>query len=47
MQIYWGRELNRESLTSELDWLAENADQDDLVFVYVAAHGRYLRDVLR
>jgi hypothetical protein len=30
-----------------LDWLAKNADQDDLVFVYVAAHGSYLRNVLR
>jgi hypothetical protein len=46
-QIHEAREFDRESLTSELDWLAENADQDDLVFVYVAAHGRYLRDVLR
>jgi len=46
-QIHEAREFDRESLTAELDWLAENADQDDLVFVYVAAHGRYLRDVLR
>jgi hypothetical protein len=45
--IHEAREFDRESLTAELDWLAENADQDDLVFVYVAAHGRYLRDVLR
>ena len=46
-QIHEAREFDRGSLTAELDWLAENADQDDLVFVYVAAHGRYLRDVLR
>ena len=46
-QIHEAREFDRESLTAELDWLAENADQDDLVFVYVAAHGRYLRDVVR
>jgi hypothetical protein len=46
-QIHQVREFDRESLIAELDWLAENADQDDLVFVYVAAHGRYLRDVLR
>ena len=46
-QIHEAREFDQESLTEELDWLAENADQDDLVFVYVAAHGRYLRDVLR
>ena len=45
-QIHEAREFDRESLTAELDWLAENADQDDLVFVYVAAHGRYLQDVL-
>jgi hypothetical protein len=45
-QIHEAREFDRESLTGELDWLAKNADQDDLVFVYVAAHGRYLRDVL-
>jgi hypothetical protein len=46
-QIHEAREFDRESLTGELDWLAENADQDDLVFVYVASHGSYLRDVLR
>ena len=45
--IHEAREFDRGSLTSELDWLAENADQDDLVFVYVAAHGSYLRNVLR
>jgi len=45
-QIHQAREFDRESLIAELDWLAENADQDDLVFVYVAAHGRYLQDVL-
>ena len=45
-QIHQAREFDRESLIAELDWLAESADQDDLVFVYVAAHGRYLQDVL-
>jgi len=45
-QIHEAREFNRESLTGELDWLAENTDQDDLVFVYIAAHGSYLRNVL-
>jgi len=45
-QIHEAREFDRESLTAELDWLAENADRDDLVFVYVAAHGSYLRNVL-
>jgi hypothetical protein len=46
-QIHQAREFDRESLVTELDWLAENADQDDLVFVYVGAHGRYLQDVMR
>lgn len=45
--IHEAREFDRESLTAELDWLAANADQDDLVFFYVAAHGNYLRKVLR
>jgi len=45
--IHEAREFDRESFTAELDWLAANADQDDLVFVYVAAHGNYLRKVLR
>jgi hypothetical protein len=46
-QIHEAREFDQESMTGELDWLAENVDQDDLVFVYVAAHGSYLRNVLR
>ena len=46
-QIHEAREFDRESLMVELDWLAENTDQDDLVFVYMAAHGSYLRNVLR
>jgi hypothetical protein len=46
-QVHEAREFDRESLIAELDWLAENADHDDLVFVYVAAHGSYLREVLR
>jgi len=40
------REFNRETLQDDLDWLAENADQDDIVFLYVAAHGKYLREVV-
>jgi len=40
------REFDRETLQDNLDWLAENADQDDIAFLYVAAHGKYLRDVL-
>ena len=45
-QIHEAREFDQESLIVELDWLAKNADQDDLVFVYVAAHGSFLRDIL-
>ncbi len=40
------REFDSQALEQGLDWLAEQADQDDIVIVYVAAHGRYLRDVL-
>jgi Tol biopolymer transport system component/formylglycine-generating enzyme required for sulfatase activity len=40
------REFDRDTLQEGLDWLAENADQDDVVFLYVAAHGMYLRNVL-
>jgi hypothetical protein len=40
------REFDRETLRDDLDWLAENADQDDVVFLYVAAHGKYLKDVV-
>lgn len=40
------REFDRETLQDDLDWLAGNADQDDIVFLYVAAHGKYLREVV-
>ena len=40
------REFYRETLQNDLDWLEENADEDDVVFLYVAAHGRYLSDVV-
>jgi hypothetical protein len=40
------REFDRETLQGGLDWLAENADQDDIVFLYVAAHGKYLKEVV-
>ena len=40
------REFDWETLQDDLDWLAENADQDDIVFLYVAAHGKYLREVV-
>ncbi|MCP4542192.1 MAG: DUF885 family protein [Chloroflexi bacterium] len=40
------REFDRETLVNDLDWLEQNADEDDVVFLYVAAHGSYLRDVM-
>jgi hypothetical protein len=39
-------EFDRDTLQDELDWLKESAGEDDVVLVYVAAHGRYLRDIL-
>jgi hypothetical protein len=39
-------EFDREALQDGLDWLEESAAEDDLVLVYVAAHGRYVRNVL-
>ena len=45
-QIRDVREFDRRTLVQSLDWLEDNAAEDDLVLVYVAAHGRYLRDVL-
>lgn len=39
-------EFDRETLQDDLDWLEENGDENDVVFLYVAAHGSYLRDVL-
>jgi hypothetical protein len=45
-QIRDVEEFDRQTLRDGLDWLDENAAQGDLVLVYVAAHGRYLRDVL-
>jgi hypothetical protein len=45
-QIRDVEEFDRKTLQDELDWLAENAGEDDPVLVYVAGHGRYLRDVL-
>ncbi len=37
------KEFDRESLITELDWLEEVADSNDLVFFYVTAHGNYMR----
>jgi len=41
-RIHELREFDRETLRDELDWLAENADEDDIAFLYVAGHGQYL-----
>jgi hypothetical protein len=35
------RDFDRETLADGLDWLAANADEDDIVFVYVGAHGGF------
>jgi hypothetical protein len=40
------REYDRRTLQDGLDWLAENADQDDVAFLYVAGHGKFLSEVL-
>jgi hypothetical protein len=45
-QIHDVAEFDRETLQDHLDWLEDNAAEDDLVLVYVASHGRYLRDVM-
>jgi uncharacterized protein (DUF885 family) len=44
--IYLAREFDRTSLQAHLAQVAENADGNDVVFLYVAAHGSYLSDVL-
>jgi Caspase domain len=41
------REFDRSSLRQSLGWLAENADADDVVLLYVAAHGKYMTDVVK
>ncbi len=41
------REFNRETLQAELDWLEENADENDIVFLYVTAHSDYLSGKVR
>jgi hypothetical protein len=40
------REFDYGDLQDGLDWLAQNADGDDIAFLYVAAHGTYLNEVL-
>ncbi len=38
------REFDRQDLGAAFEWLAENADADDVVLLYVNAHGSYLRE---
>jgi hypothetical protein len=45
-QIHEVQEFDRDSLQAELDWLEENADENDIVFLYVTAHGEYLRQII-
>jgi len=35
------RDFDRETLVNGLDWLAANVDEDDIVFLYVGAHGGF------
>lgn len=40
------REFDHKSLKAGLDWLEKNADENDIVFLYVSSHGSYLSDVV-
>jgi len=42
-QIHFLKGFDRADLQTELDWLEENADQNDVVLFYVTAHGTYMR----
>jgi len=42
-QMHILKGFDQAALDAELDWLEENADQNDLVFFYITAHGTYLR----
>ncbi len=41
------REFDQASLRQSLDWLAKNADADDIVLLYVTAHGKYMSDAIK
>ena len=45
-QIHDLREFDQETLQIELDWLEENADENDIVILYITSHGEYLREVV-
>jgi hypothetical protein len=36
------REFDRETLQAELDWLEDNADEDDIAILYISSHAEYL-----
>lgn len=42
--IHSMRDFTSQTLQAELDWLEDNADSNDVVLMYVTAHGYYLRD---
>jgi formylglycine-generating enzyme required for sulfatase activity len=46
-RIREAREFDQASLRQSLDWLAKNADADDIALLYVAAHGKYMTDVVK
>jgi hypothetical protein len=37
-------EFDQEGIRQGLNWLAEQADEDDLVLVYISSHGSYLHE---
>ena len=45
-QIHELEGFDRESLQTELDWLQNTADENDVVLFYVTAHGKYLSDII-
>ncbi|MBN1266412.1 MAG: hypothetical protein JXA25_13020 [Anaerolineales bacterium] len=40
-------EFSQKDFVEELNWLEDQTDADDLIFVYVAAHGRYLSHIIQ
>jgi hypothetical protein len=46
-RIREAREFDQASLRQSPDWLANNADADDMALLYVAAHGKYITDVVK
>jgi len=43
-QMHSLKGFDQADLLEELNWLEENADQNDVVFFYITAHGFYLRE---